>query len=55
MKTFKTTVISSVMMASALLATAAEGVQVDHLGVNNTMVRTDGGSPLPSPPGSGGQ
>ncbi len=42
MKTFKTTVISSVMMASALLATAAEGVQVDHLGVNNTLVRTDG-------------
>ncbi len=30
------------MMASALLATAAEGVQVDHLGVNNTLVRTDG-------------
>ena len=40
-KTFST-IIASVMMASAVIPAAGEGVEVNHLGVNNSLVRVTG-------------
>ena len=44
MKQFRKTLLASLLVGAAVPAFAADGVKVEHLGVNNTLVRIDGDS-----------